>query len=313
MTRSRVKRKAVAELGVLKAQAESDGGPSSSGPVTPKRARKLEAEPPEKRLSRFVRKPSMAVKERIQRAYNHRLYLIDKKMMDSEESLLTGCEFFVLGATGNVYSVKLEKLPSCTCPDARRGNICKHFLFVMLRVLKLPESDTRVWQKALLQTELEDLLKISAINEDIVASQLVRQRFHEITGTNSKSDASPNETQKSIQRDINGDCPVCYEAMAGDDNKPVEPIIFCKSCGNNVHRDCFDRWSGSKRSTGGRVTCIYCRADWLDIGSKNSQNVGIDRGGYVNLASYSEGHVNQDTSLESLYPNSLEWLDSHNR
>jgi uncharacterized Zn finger protein len=81
-----------------------------------------------------------------------------------------------------VYSVKLEKRPSCTCPDAAKGNICKHFLFVMLRVLKLPESDPRVWQKALLSTELEELLSMSATNEGVLANQRVRQRFREITG-----------------------------------------------------------------------------------------------------------------------------------
>lgn len=58
--------------------------------------------------------------------------------------------------------------------------------------------------------------------------------------------------------------------MVGDDNKFVELIIFCKFCGNNVYCDCFDRWSGSKWSMGGRVICIYCRVDWFDIGSKNS-------------------------------------------
>lgn len=157
-------------------------GPSSSEPATPKRARKSKTETPEKRMARFLKCPSIAVRERIQRAYQHRLYLIDKKVMGAGESSPAGCEFFVLGATGNVYSVKLEKIPSCTCPDAAKGNVCKHLLFVMLRVLKLPESDPRVWQKALLTNELEDLLNTSATNEGVLASQLVRQRFHEITG-----------------------------------------------------------------------------------------------------------------------------------
>lgn len=134
-------------------------------------------------------------------------------------------------------------------------------------------------------------------------------------GTKPESNPPPNETEKSIQRDLDGDCPICYEAMAGGDGKPREPVVFCKTCGNNVHRDCFEKWSRSKRSTGGKVTCIYCRADWLDIKKNrpNSQNVETDRDGYVNLASYSEGHAHQDTSLESLYPNSWEWIDSHSR
>lgn len=148
-----------------------------------KRTRKTAKETPEKRLARFVSSPSKAVMERIQRAFQHRLYLIDKKMIASDGSSPSGCEFYVLGATGNVYTVKLETKPSCTCPDAAKGHTCKHILFVMLRVLKLPQSDPRVWQRALLSSELDDLVHISATHEGVLASQTVRQRFYEIIGT----------------------------------------------------------------------------------------------------------------------------------
>ncbi len=63
-------------------------------------------------------------------------------------------EFSVLGATANVYSVSVGKHPSCSCPDFQKGNICKHYLFVMLRVLRLDRSDPLVWQKALLKSEV---------------------------------------------------------------------------------------------------------------------------------------------------------------
>lgn len=63
-------------------------------------------------------------------------------------------EFVVLGATGNVYNVKISRHPHCNCPDHEKGNLCKHILFVMLRVLKLSTSNPLVWQKALLTTEV---------------------------------------------------------------------------------------------------------------------------------------------------------------
>lgn len=164
-----------------------DGGDgvtsTSAGTTTPKKTRKATTkQTPEKRMARYISTPSIAVKERIQRAFEHRLYLIEQKMINVGQGSPKGCEFFVLGATGNVYTVILDSKPSCTCPDAARGNTCKHFLFVMLRVLKLPQSDARVWQKAYLSSELEDLLNISATNEGVLASQSVRQRFLEITG-----------------------------------------------------------------------------------------------------------------------------------
>ena len=61
----------------------------------------------------------------------------------------------VLGSTGNVYTVSLGRpRQSCTCVDhGKHPNVaCKHILFVMLRVCKLPENDPRVWQ-ALEKTE----------------------------------------------------------------------------------------------------------------------------------------------------------------
>jgi hypothetical protein len=117
------------------------------------------------------------------------------KGADSESP--SACESFVLGATGNFYTVKLNQMPSCSCPDAAKGNTCKHLLFVMLRVLKLPQSDPWVWQKALLSTKLEDLLNISTVNEGIIGSQRVRHWFHEISGTIALIDTPENNKKAS--------------------------------------------------------------------------------------------------------------------
>ena len=34
------------------------------------------------------------------------------------------------GTTGNVYSISICQLPSCTCPDSKKGNQCKHIVYV---------------------------------------------------------------------------------------------------------------------------------------------------------------------------------------
>lgn len=41
-----------------------------------------------------------------------------------------------------------------------------------------------------------------------------------------------------------------------------EPLVFCKECGNNVHKQCFERWTSSKRASGDPITCVLCRAPW---------------------------------------------------
>jgi len=85
----------------------------------------------------------------------HRLFLLDRNLVSSMTSENGPVEeFSVLGATATVYSVSVGKHPSCSCPDFQKGNICKHYLFVMLRVLRLDRSDPLVWQKALLKSEV---------------------------------------------------------------------------------------------------------------------------------------------------------------
>ncbi len=116
-------------------------------------------------------------------------------------------------------------------------------------------------------------------------------------------------TTKVVQRNIDGDYPICYEKMVVDGGKgKKEPIVFCKACGNNVHHDCFERWSRSKRSSRGKVTCIYCRAEWVDDNKKGHNSNKVEPGGYVNLASYYENHGTKKCNLETFYPNNYEWL-----
>ena len=44
-------------------------------------------------------------------------------------------EFVVLGSTGNIYTVTICRLPSCTCVDhLERKTVCKHLLFVYHKV-----------------------------------------------------------------------------------------------------------------------------------------------------------------------------------
>lgn len=42
------------------------------------------------------------------------------------------------------------------CHASSQGNICKHILFVMLRVLHMSPDEPLVWQKALLSSEVDE-------------------------------------------------------------------------------------------------------------------------------------------------------------
>ncbi|KAI3923352.1 hypothetical protein MKW98_026945 [Papaver atlanticum] len=84
-----------------------------------------------------LNEPSQPVADQIKEALQERL------------CLLHCCEadFFNLGATGDVFNVRLSTTPSCSCPD--RMVPCKHTLFVFLRVLEVSLSDSCVRRKTL--------------------------------------------------------------------------------------------------------------------------------------------------------------------
>lgn len=38
-------------------------------------------------------------------------------------------QFAVVGSTGNLYETTIGKVPSCSCPDSKKGNQCKHIIY----------------------------------------------------------------------------------------------------------------------------------------------------------------------------------------
>jgi len=64
-------------------------------------------------------------------------------------------------------------------------------------------------------------------------------------------------------------------------------ILFCStSCGNNMHKICFDKWRQAKLSMSEPVTCPFCRVEWKTTKDKTNHHHSNSRG-YLNLAAYS--------------------------
>lgn len=220
---------------------------------------------PEKRQRRYVNQPSFALDQRIERALNQRLYLLE--MSRHEQS--SAATFAVLGSTGNVYAVEFSHQPTCNCPDfMRTGSSCKHILFIWLRVLRCARDDVRIWQNALLTSELDSVLEPFFRRRKRVlplADRSVRDAYQAAQGHSSGTGGEPPsiETESSAlgrcRQPLDGeDCPVCFESMsAGDESAGL--LCFCLACGNNLHRDCIKRWQ-----TASSGDCPLCRASWLE-------------------------------------------------
>jgi len=257
----------------VKADGSSSKRSKTEGPKDPK-------QPGEKRPARFIPKPSARVQERIDRAFSHRLYFLLRQADGDGEKL------DVLGSTGNVYHVELRPSGnSCSCLDfAKGGGVCKHLLFVMLRVLKLPREDHRVYQTGLTSSELQPLFSILRGEgfraSGVQADATVMRGYQQANGV------------EGTRRSLPADCPICFEEIT--DEKAVD---FCRVCGHNVHIDCQRRWASAGKSD----TCPMCRSPW---GPANGAAAGAE--GVVNLAAYSAEH--QEVNLASLYPETHRWI-----
>ncbi|MCJ1388772.1 hypothetical protein MMC18_001622 [Xylographa bjoerkii] len=214
----------------------------------------------EKRLKMFRKHPPQSYLEKLNRAAEQRMFVLDRVRQGTEEAPEETIE--MAGSTGNIYHVSINKLPSCTCPDNRKGNQCKHIVYVLHNVLKAPED--LQYQLAFLSSEL-------------------RVIFSQAPLPPSQDSGKENDPDHpSNRKSIDGDCPICFTELDADD----KDILFCRAaCGNNLHRECFEQWARSQ--AGKTVTCVYCRTPWQGDQSsiKNVKGKGeINEEGYVNIA-----------------------------
>lgn len=248
-------KKASQEAEVVDLTADSPkkkGKRASDGPTDEKRLRRHRATPPQSYL---------AVKER---AMTQRLTVISRERCGSDE--LPEEKVVMAGSTGNVYTQTIGLVPSCDCPHAMKGNQCKHIIYVMVRVLKAREAVA--YQLALLSSELREVLKNAP----------------PIPGVETDPTDAQGE-QDGNRKPIEGECPICY-----DDLEPgKDAIVYCKaSCGNNVHKDCMQKWISMTR---GKATCPYCRAAWAaedgfkgKLGEVDTKGLERNEDGYLNVA-----------------------------
>lgn len=195
-------------------------------------------------------RPTQPIADRIVRALRHKLRLLHRS-----ES-----KFFVLGATGNVYTVTLSATPTCTCPD--RTTPCKHILFILIRVLGVSLDDACLRRRILRPCRLNRLLGTPTLPEALAGAR-VRERFHQLF-----FQPSLGASQPAVEVEEGTTCPVCLDGMGKD-----EKVVSCGTCQNPIHEECLLRW---KRSRGRRsANCVLCRARWR-----------TDLETYLNLAAY---------------------------
>ncbi|KAK3109713.1 hypothetical protein LTR53_016736 [Teratosphaeriaceae sp. CCFEE 6253] len=216
----------------------------------------------EKRLRRWRKAAPSTYLEVRSRALTQRMFCLDRQRDSSDPAHPTE-SISLAGTTGNVYTIVVDKVPSCDCPHARKGNQCKHIAYVLSRVLRAPAH--LEYQLALTSSELRDIFE--------KAPPLPSQT------------AADNDEKDGKRKPIEGECPICvvdFEPESG------EAIVYCKAaCGNNIHADCLKQWAATKKN--GAVPCPFCRTPWQDEGGETAAKTVAKEGprngeGYVNVA-----------------------------
>ncbi|KAI4201598.1 MAG: hypothetical protein LQ346_002135 [Caloplaca aetnensis] len=258
-----------------KAQVEKeklDGGaaevstPKKRKTVTPKTNNKSE----EKRLRTFRKQAPQSYRVKLDRAISQRMFVVNRTRGGTETTPSETVE--MAGTTGNIYSITIGLEPRCTCPDNKKGNQCKHIVYVLHNVLKAPEH--LQYQLAFLSSELREI-------------------FAHAPAPVEAADKG-NEEVAGKRKEVAGDCPICFMEFEPE----TEDIVWCKAaCGNNIHKDCFEQWAKSQGAA--KVKCVYCRTPWqgdADSIARIKTEGKMNSEGYVNVASQLGLSRRRDTS-----------------
>ncbi|CEJ61984.1 hypothetical protein PMG11_10500 [Penicillium brasilianum] len=202
--------------------------------------------------------------DRVDRINASRMFIVGQQIRETDE--VPEFYFDIVGSTGNIYKVKIGKLPSCDCPDAlfRARGECKHIIYVLLKALNArPELR---YQISFVPSELREMYEGSLMS---------------MFEGNSTEDHDHDGKRKPLE----GACPICFMDFEAKDK-----TVWCQTgCGNNVHEVCFKKWASVSLSSQGSIRCVYCRTNWPTPGSNPNvenlrKNGTIGREGYVNVA-----------------------------
>jgi hypothetical protein len=161
----------------------------------------------------------------------------------------------VRGETDDVYRVMIGSPHTCSCKKST--GFCVHILFVVLKVLRIPEDHPIAKKMSLTDSEID--FALSGNFGGRVKPTIIRKekKMKEVSksSTNSPEDTVERQPMDDENPDI---CPICQDDMTKDD-----PLTWCrKGCGNNIHAKCMKLYAQYKTTNSTNILCPLCREDW---------------------------------------------------
>jgi len=175
----------------------------------------------------------------------------------------------MLGSTGNVYTIRISRSPSCDCPDFSRGNQpCKHIIFILCRVLGLSPQSHLIDSRVLSSDELEQIFanddaRGGAAAAAVQAAQAVVEAVtgKKVAAAEPVEEEEAKEGERPVARKAEGECCVCFEDFA---SAGAAQLKACSVCQNHLHGECITAWLSQSRDR----LCPYCRSPWAEFGKK---------------------------------------------
>lgn len=176
--------------------------------------------------------------------------------------------FNVRDEPGKIFKVTISNPHTCSCSSSSTSNLCLHQVFVLLKVLKIPQNHPLSHQTSLTDSEISLVLSGSCGGAPggHKSTGAARRQFTSNGSKKQDEGVGLNEDgfvhRQELDEDCCIQCPICQDDMSKD-----QALTWCrKGCGNNIHAKCMQNYSQYKISNKEAAGCPLCRVDWaLDL------------------------------------------------
>eukprot|EP00483_Globobulimina_turgida_P001704 UN01706 len=196
---------------------------------------------------------------RIKRAYTETFYVAHQEIINALER-----KYIVIGSSGNIYTVIIGTLHRCSCYDfANSSNLCKHIMFIIIKVLEVGMDSYIVYQYGLMPSELQSVFGKAPKTWECGMNTKMIEKYNKLK--NKENNLSLSVERQSI---YGASCVLCDKKF-----KKKDVITWCRGgCGSNIHLCCFN---GMKAGQNGKnMICFICKKKWIysnEIQYKNVQ------------------------------------------
>ncbi|GMH52673.1 hypothetical protein TrST_g1459 [Triparma strigata] len=181
----------------------------------------------------------------------------------------------------SLYKVYIGQNQRCSCGGGEgRGRLCEHLMYVMIKVLRVPEENPLSWQLSLVDTEVTNILAGNLGGRDNRRTHAFlrrgsgERRLGSSEGERKVDKDGNSEPQRERQELVEDEvCPICQDDMTQEELEQ-NLLCFCKAtCGSNFHTKCLRMYATHAKSEKKKVLCPMCRGEWGEIPEEANKKV----------------------------------------